>query len=43
MFLVMRKAKAVVARAALARPRLCKIIDDLYRYRRSPAVLNKDD
>ena len=34
MFLVVRKVKAVKARAVmavLARPWLCKIIDDLYR------------
>ena len=46
MFLVVRKAKAVEARAVmavLARPRLCKITDDLYRAWRSLAVLNKDN
>ena len=31
MFLVVRKVKAVEARAVLARPWLCKITDDLYR------------
>ena len=46
MFLVMRKVTAVVARAVmavLARPRICKITDDLYRSWCSLAVLIKDD